>query len=106
MLVGAAARTWGVPASRVRRGAGASCGTSRPAAGCRYGALVAVAAALEVPAEPALKDPKTFRLLGRPSRRLDTPAKVDGTARYGIDVAAARDGLRLRRALSGVRPAR
>ncbi len=84
MLVGAAARTWGVPASECSTDQGA---VRHEASGRRlpYGSLVAVAAALEVPAEPVLKDPKTFRLLGRPSRRLDTPAKVDGTARYGID---------------------
>jgi isoquinoline 1-oxidoreductase beta subunit len=46
---------------------------------------VPVASALEAPAEPALKDPKSFRFLGRPSRRLDTAPKVDGSARYGID---------------------
>jgi isoquinoline 1-oxidoreductase subunit beta len=85
MLVGAAARTWGVPAAECV----AEQGTVRHDASRRrlaYGALVAVAAALKVPAEPALKDPKAFKLLGRPSRRLDTPPKVDGTARYGLDV--------------------
>ncbi len=85
MLIGAAARTWGVPAAECV----ARQGTVRHEASKRqlpYGALVAVAAALKVPTDPALKDPKSFRLLGRPSRRLDTPPKVDGTARYGIDV--------------------
>ena len=84
MLVGAAARTWGVPASECATGQGS---VRHEPSGRRlsYGALVPVAAALEVPAEPALKDPKTFRLLGRPSHRLDTAAKVDGSARYGID---------------------
>ena len=84
MLVGAAARTWGVPASECA----ASQGSVRHEPSGRrlsYGALVPVAAALGIPPEPALKDPKSFRLLGRPSRRLDTAAKVDGSARYGID---------------------
>jgi isoquinoline 1-oxidoreductase subunit beta len=84
MLVGAAARTWGVPASECATGQGS---VRHEPSGHRlsYGALVPVAAALAVPAEPALKDPKSFRLLGRPSHRLDTAAKVDGSARYGID---------------------
>jgi len=84
MLVGAAARTWGVPASECATGEGS---VRHEPSGRRlsYGTLVPVAAALAVPAEPALKDPKSFRLLGRPSRRLDTAAKVDGSARYGID---------------------
>jgi isoquinoline 1-oxidoreductase beta subunit len=84
MLVGAAARTWGVPASQCVTAQGA---VRHEPSGRRlsYGALVPVAAALAVPEEPQLKDPKSFRLLGRPSRRLDTAAKVDGSARYGID---------------------
>jgi isoquinoline 1-oxidoreductase beta subunit len=48
--------------------------------------LVPMAAALKVPAAPALKERAAFRLLGRPSHRLDTAPKVDGTARYGLDV--------------------
>jgi isoquinoline 1-oxidoreductase beta subunit len=84
MLIGAAARTWGVPASECATGQG-SVRHERSGRRLSYGAVVPVAAALEVPPEPALKDPTSFRLLGRPSRRLDTAAKVDGSARYGID---------------------
>ena len=40
---------------------------------------------MPVPAKPTLKDPKDFRLLGKPLNRLDTPAKVNGTAKFGID---------------------
>ncbi|HEX9786063.1 MAG TPA: xanthine dehydrogenase family protein molybdopterin-binding subunit, partial [Opitutaceae bacterium] len=32
-----------------------------------------------------LKDPKDFKLIGRPIKRLDTPSKVNGTAEFGID---------------------
>src|SRR5204862_5178757 len=44
------------------------------------------AALLPVPRDVALKDPKDFKLIGTPVRRLDTPDKVDGTAQFGIDV--------------------
>ncbi|MEN2792511.1 molybdopterin cofactor-binding domain-containing protein [Sphingomonas oligophenolica] len=50
-----------------------------------YGALTARAAGLKPPADPPLKDPKNFRLIGRSLRRLDTPEKVNGQAKYGID---------------------
>lgn len=50
-----------------------------------YGALVADAAQLPVPTQPALKSPKDFKIMGKPTRRLDTPAKVNGTAKFGID---------------------
>jgi isoquinoline 1-oxidoreductase beta subunit len=85
MLVTAAAATWGVPED--------SCSTERSevlhkATGrrLRYGALVDKAAALPVPKNVALKDPKDFRLLGKPVPRLDIPEKVNGTAVYGMDV--------------------
>ena len=41
---------------------------------------------MPVPTQVALKDPKDFKLIGTPAKRLDTPAKVNGTAQYGIDV--------------------
>jgi len=39
-----------------------------------------------VPADVPLKDPKDFRLIGTPAKRLDTPDKVNGKAQFGIDV--------------------
>ncbi|HKQ96698.1 MAG TPA: xanthine dehydrogenase family protein molybdopterin-binding subunit, partial [Candidatus Polarisedimenticolia bacterium] len=48
--------------------------------------LVAEAATLPAPAEPPLKDPKGFTIVGRAMKRTDSPAKVDGKATYGIDV--------------------
>ena len=50
-----------------------------------YGALVAEAALQPVPAKPALKAAKDFKIMGKPTKRLDTPAKVNGTAKFGID---------------------
>ena len=43
------------------------------------------AATLPVPEKVALKEPKDFKLIGTPAKRLDTPAKVNGKAVYGID---------------------
>src|SRR5207244_13528371 len=51
-----------------------------------YGELAADAARLPIPENVALKRPEDFKLIGTPAKRLDTPAKVDGTAIYGIDV--------------------
>jgi isoquinoline 1-oxidoreductase beta subunit len=52
----------------------------------KYGALATDAAKLPVPENVALKPPGDFKLIGTPAKRLDTPAKVNGTAVYGIDV--------------------
>lgn len=83
MLVAAAAAQWKVPASECRTEAGQVIHTSgRKLA---YGALVPAASKLAVPAEPKLKDPKEFRLLGKRTNRLDTPGKIDGSAKFGID---------------------
>ena len=51
-----------------------------------YGELAADAARMPVPESVALKRPEDFKLIGTPAKRLDTPAKVNGTAVYGIDV--------------------
>ncbi len=85
MLVTAAADTWRVDRATCRAESGA---VVHAASGRRlpYGRLVARAAALPIPADVPLKDPKTFRLLGTRVRRLDTPSKVDGSAQFGIDV--------------------
>ena len=54
----------------------------------RYGDLVQTASKLPVPelSKVLLKDPKDFRIAGKPVARLDTPAKVDGSAVFGLDV--------------------
>lgn len=51
-----------------------------------YGDLVDLASQLPVPSEVTLKDPKDFRLIGTRTKRIDTPAKVNGSATFGIDV--------------------
>ena len=85
MLVAAAAKRWNVdPAScSARSGAVFHEPTRRS---IKYGALAADAARMPVPEKAALKRPEDFKLIGTPAKRLDTPAKVNGTAVYGIDV--------------------
>src|SRR5712691_2739725 len=85
MLVSAAATTWNAdPAScRAQKGVVTHSPTGRT---LTYGALADKAARLPVPAQVTLKDPKDFKLIGTPAKRLDTPAKVNGTAQFGIDV--------------------
>jgi isoquinoline 1-oxidoreductase beta subunit len=85
MLIAAAAQSWGVePATcRAEQGAVVHASSGRRLA---YGDLVGKAGTLPVPENPPLKDPKDFRLLGHPLRRLDTTSKVNGSAEFGIDV--------------------
>jgi isoquinoline 1-oxidoreductase beta subunit len=52
-----------------------------------YGSLAAAAAKLKPSTDrPSLKSPSDFKIIGKPLKRLDTPAKVDGSAIFGIDV--------------------
>jgi isoquinoline 1-oxidoreductase beta subunit len=85
MLVSAAAKRWNVdPAScRAQSGEVLYPATGRSA---RYGELAADAARLPIPDSVGLKRPEDFKIIGTPAKRLDSPAKVNGTAVYGIDV--------------------
>ena len=85
MLIAAAAETWQVDASacRAEKGAVIHDATGRA---LDYGELVDKAATLPVPENVALKDPKDWRLIGTPAKRLDTADKVNGRAVFGIDV--------------------
>jgi isoquinoline 1-oxidoreductase beta subunit len=51
-----------------------------------YGALADAAARLSPPAAPALKPWNAWRIVGTSPKRFDVPAKVDGSARYAIDI--------------------
>ncbi|MGH6735040.1 MAG: molybdopterin cofactor-binding domain-containing protein [Methyloceanibacter sp.] len=84
MLIAAAAATWNVePAScRAENGKVIHDATGRKLG---YGALANKAATMSVPKDVALKEPSTFKLIGTPAKRLDTPDKVNGKAVYGID---------------------
>jgi isoquinoline 1-oxidoreductase beta subunit len=84
MLVAAAAQRWRVEPVQCRAANGEILGPQGRRA--RYGELVDAAAKLPVPKDVALKDSKDFRLIGKPVARLDTAAKVDGSAEFGLDV--------------------
>ncbi len=83
MLVAAAAAQWKLDAATLRTEN--SYVIAPKGSRLSYGALTSLAAKLPVPTQPKLKDPKDFKLLGKPLKRLDTPAKVNGTGRFGID---------------------
>jgi isoquinoline 1-oxidoreductase subunit beta len=85
MLVSAAAKTWGIPESSCITENGEvidKTGGRR----LRYGALVQKASTLPVPSKVTLRDPKDFKVLGKPVARVDIPKKVNGSAMYGMDV--------------------
>jgi isoquinoline 1-oxidoreductase beta subunit len=83
MLLAAAADHWKVDAAGLRTENGR---VFRGSKSLTYGALADAASQLPVPEKVALKDPKEFRYLGKPQKRLDAPQKVDGSAKFGLDM--------------------
>ena len=85
MLIQAAANQWNVPASEcsasnsviTHKGSGRT---------VTYGKVAEAAAKIEPPKEVALKDPKDWKIAGKPLARLDTPDKVTGKQVYGFDL--------------------
>ena len=86
MLVAAAAAQWQVLATACTAEKGL---VTHAASGrtLRYGQLAAAAARLSPPAEVTLRDPKDWKIAGKPVRRLDIPDKVRGKPVFGVDVA-------------------
>jgi isoquinoline 1-oxidoreductase beta subunit len=84
MLLAAAAHKWKTTPAQCRTENGVVMGPGGRRAG--YGSLADAAAAQPMPAKVTLKTPDQFRLIGKPIPRVDTPAKVQGKARFGIDV--------------------
>jgi isoquinoline 1-oxidoreductase beta subunit len=85
MLVSAAATAWAVPTRECRAELGTVLHepTGRRAS---YGELALRASELPLPTNPALKNPRDFRYIGKPMKRLDSPDKVAGTAVFALDV--------------------
>jgi isoquinoline 1-oxidoreductase beta subunit len=85
MVVQAAAARWQVePASCTTANGEVSHAASGRKLG--YGALADAAATQTPPQQVALKDPSTFKLIGKSLKRLDTPDKTNGKATYSIDI--------------------
>jgi len=84
ILVAAAAQRWNVDPESCRTESGAVFDTSNRK--LTYGQLVGEAAKLTPPEHVQLKDPKTFKLIGKPIKRLDTGVKLNGKAVFGLDV--------------------
>ena len=84
MLIAAAAKDWDVDAGALDIVDGVITGAGKSAP---LGDFVAGATAMEVPAEPRLRDASEWKLIGNTqTRRLDSPAKVNGTAQFAMDV--------------------
>jgi isoquinoline 1-oxidoreductase beta subunit len=92
VLVQAAAKTWNVEPGDLKVVAG----TIRHEASNRsvhFGEVVDAASQLKFPAEVKLKDASAFALVGKPVKRLDSPAKVNGSAQFGIDARLPNMGI-------------
>jgi isoquinoline 1-oxidoreductase beta subunit len=83
MLLAAAAERWSVDAATLRTDDGKVFNGSKS---LKFGDLADAASKLPVPEKVTLKDPANFRYLGKPQKRLDSPMKVDGSAKFGLDV--------------------
>src|SRR5438105_1919802 len=84
-LIAAAAKRWNVPASECA--AAMSKITHKPTSRTfRFGELAVEAAAIKLDKEPSLKRPDQYKFIGRRLARLDIPLKINGSAKYGIDL--------------------
>ena len=84
MLIDAAAQKWGIDKSQCRTESGFVINTSTNDR-LSYGSLTDAAASLPVPANIQPKDPKDFKIIATPVKRLDTRDKASGRAKFGID---------------------
>lgn len=83
MLIGAAAQQWKVDPAQCRTANGVVHGPAGQKA--TYGELANAAMQQPMPATVTLKDPKQFRFIGKPTKRLDARAKSNGKQQFGID---------------------
>ena len=84
LMVRAAAETWGVEPSSVSVSEGKITSGDKSA---HFGEMAAKAITLEPAQDPKLKDPSQFKLIGKQKlARKDTPAKINGTATFALDV--------------------
>ena len=83
LLVRAASVRLGVPVARCRTENGEVIAGGRRV---RYGELASEAAKLKAPKSVPLKSSQDWKIIGKPTKRLDTPEKITGRARFGMDV--------------------
>ncbi len=83
-LVEVAAKRLGVPADELTT-ADSKVLHTKSGKTLRYGELAAEAATLSLDSDPKLKNPKDYKIMRQSMPRLDLPAKVDGSAQYGMD---------------------
>jgi isoquinoline 1-oxidoreductase beta subunit len=83
MLIAAAAEQWKVPAKQVKTSKGMLTGPDGQKA--TYGEFAAAAAKQPVPANVVLKNTEDFRIIGKPTPRLDARAKSNGSQQFGMD---------------------
>src|SRR5580704_12166748 len=84
MLVSAAADKWKVKPDQCRTDASVVHGPGGKSAS--YAELAEAAAKQPIPGTVQLKSPSQFRLIGKPTRRLDSSPKCDGSLRFGLDL--------------------
>lgn len=84
MLIAAACNEWGIPTAGCRTEDGMVVSPRGPR--LSFGTVAEAAGKLPVPKDLPLRKAQDFRVIGKPHVRLDTPAKVDGSAQFGIDV--------------------
>jgi isoquinoline 1-oxidoreductase beta subunit len=92
MLLAAAGQQWGVDPATLTTANGV---ITNPATGktIAYGELTAAASGLAIPGSPAkLKTPDQFRIIGKPTGRVDNLDVVTGRAKYGLDLKV--DGMK------------
>jgi len=83
-FIQAAAERWRVPAGECVADANAVM-HSRTGRRFRYGELAEAASKLKPPADPPLRQPSEWKLLGRSLGRVELPSKLDGSAIFGMD---------------------
>jgi isoquinoline 1-oxidoreductase beta subunit len=84
MLIAAAAQKWKVEPATCRAENGQV--VHKDAGRLSFGQLAEQAARLPPPRDVTLKNPKDFKIIGKPTKRLDTPEKINGTGVFGLDV--------------------
>jgi len=83
-LIAAAAQQWNVAAAECTA---ANSKVTHKASGrsLDYASLADAAAKIKLDKEPAIRTPDQFKLIGKPMKRLDTPLKINGSAKFAID---------------------